>query len=1131
MKLQKTPALASLMMLALISLSEGAIIPLTPANIHLNNTNTASFMDAGVTLTPILGSTPSTFNGSGYLGMDTPGTNVDSFNDPDQDPNNGNEEKLQFAFAPAAGLTQITYDSSRADGSGPSDGVIISGFAANPNVTFTRGGATFTNANLFAVYNAASGTLRLNIPGALFSGTLTAINFDPAASAGKTLLMSVTDTTQAGAQFAIRGISYDNNVPVLPPVITTRLPADTSAVVDTMPVLSVPIAPGAFPAPTYLWEFNNGSGFVTVSTNPTYTFAPGPATNGTYKVTISNSQGSDNSSTVVTAANDTDGINNQWEIDNLGSYLEFGALSDVDTVGGVVGGAAAPDGRTNFQEWNGGVNSTNPRNPDTDGDGLTDGQEFTLGTNPLLADTDGDGYSDGYEVNRTPPTLPNDITSSPGVNNNRNSIGISFVSTEGTNPNRTLSPAMLAGAPGYSQKNWNTTSALPNVASILTQAAIVSPTAATLVDSAGIPTPASFLIDTAGVFSATNNPQQPINRLLSGYVYSTTAPAKKLTIDINSVPYTRYDLVVYFIGSSSLPRGYIKELSSSKEYNFRCPFLVANGAEPTWISSSDPRVIPSGISENFTRSSYTVFRGLGASTAQLEINAVEGNPGVAAIQVVDAPDGDVDGMGDFYETSVGLNPSINDAANDLDMDGITNLDEHNRGTNPASADSDADGYTDAVETDTGVFASLASTGTDPLVADSDGDTLFDGVETNTGIFVSAANTGTNPLSNGDSDSDGYTDSYEIITTLSDPFNPNAPSGPNPNGFAIAFNANSGTTGAAAAVEFGPLVYAGAPGVAQKNWNRTENLANTQASSTGTVTSIASPNVDELVDSSGTVITAGVTFTAGRGSYSLAPETLTPYGRLFNSFIYGSVADAAPATPNTTVSLTAIPYSKYDVYVYFGSETNGRRGTITNGTITYSFTTAVNPATAGAVGSYVETTNTSIAVGTGFPQANYAVFRNQTSSTFNVTSTVGAGQNTLGIFGVQVVDTSSAVAPYDTWATTNITNPALRGANDDADMDGVKNLLEFALFSNPSNGGSTPVLNTSATGSNLTVTYLRANAATDVTYIAESSTDLVSWSSVPAGTAGTPNANTTEYTVTVPKGTDKAKFFRVRVVKP
>src|SRR5260370_33713209 len=54
------------------------------------------------------------------------------------------------------------------------------------------------------------------------------------------------------------------------------------------------------------------------------------------------------------------------------------------------------DGLTNLQEFQ---NGTDPHNPDTDGDGLTDGQEVLMDqTNPLLFSTDGTGISDGIEV-------------------------------------------------------------------------------------------------------------------------------------------------------------------------------------------------------------------------------------------------------------------------------------------------------------------------------------------------------------------------------------------------------------------------------------------------------------------------------------------------------------------------------------------------------------------------------------------------------------------------------------------------------------------------------------------------------------------------------------------------------------
>ncbi|MGD1073641.1 MAG: Ig-like domain-containing protein [Bryobacteraceae bacterium] len=65
------------------------------------------------------------------------------------------------------------------------------------------------------------------------------------------------------------------------------------------------------------------------------------------------------------------------------------------------------DGLTNLQEFQLG---TNPINPDTDGDGLTDGDEVNkYHTNPLLADTDGDEIPDGVEI--TTGTNPLDPTS------------------------------------------------------------------------------------------------------------------------------------------------------------------------------------------------------------------------------------------------------------------------------------------------------------------------------------------------------------------------------------------------------------------------------------------------------------------------------------------------------------------------------------------------------------------------------------------------------------------------------------------------------------------------------------------------------------------------------------------------
>jgi outer membrane protein OmpA-like peptidoglycan-associated protein len=75
------------------------------------------------------------------------------------------------------------------------------------------------------------------------------------------------------------------------------------------------------------------------------------------------------------------------------AYVKEGCTADDDK-----------DGLTNCEEE---LLGTDPNNPDTDGDGLSDGAEInTYKTNPKNPDTDGDGLKDGEEVN-TYKTDPN----------------------------------------------------------------------------------------------------------------------------------------------------------------------------------------------------------------------------------------------------------------------------------------------------------------------------------------------------------------------------------------------------------------------------------------------------------------------------------------------------------------------------------------------------------------------------------------------------------------------------------------------------------------------------------------------------------------------------------------------------
>ena len=76
-----------------------------------------------------------------------------------------------------------------------------------------------------------------------------------------------------------------------------------------------------------------------------------------------------------------------------------------------------------------------PDSPDTDGDGLTDDEEATLGTNPEFPDTDGDGANDGDEV--AAGSNPMDGTSTPGniVDTDEDGLRDDQEAVIGTDPN------------------------------------------------------------------------------------------------------------------------------------------------------------------------------------------------------------------------------------------------------------------------------------------------------------------------------------------------------------------------------------------------------------------------------------------------------------------------------------------------------------------------------------------------------------------------------------------------------------------------------------------------------------------------------------------------------------------------
>ncbi len=104
--------------------------------------------------------------------------------------------------------------------------------------------------------------------------------------------------------------------------------------------------------------------------------------------------------TVVTDT-DGDGLRDDWELEHFGNLSHDGTQDE------------EPDGLTNLEEQE---HDTDPLAWDTDGDGLSDGEEVhTHGTDPTDADSDDDGLDDGDEV--AVGTDPTDLdTDNDGMN-------------------------------------------------------------------------------------------------------------------------------------------------------------------------------------------------------------------------------------------------------------------------------------------------------------------------------------------------------------------------------------------------------------------------------------------------------------------------------------------------------------------------------------------------------------------------------------------------------------------------------------------------------------------------------------------------------------------------------------------
>ncbi|MDM8528334.1 PKD domain-containing protein, partial [Anaerolineales bacterium HSG24] len=149
----------------------------------------------------------------------------------------------------------------------------------------------------------------------------------------------------------------------------------------------------------YTWNIDNGPD---ISTSvPTYTHDFVTAGAYSVKVTMGNGYSTlvEYSEIITTPFdNDEDGLSNWYEenvshTDQNNPDTDRDNLNDYDEVNGLLFDTAVDPAHPNT----GTIIPTDPNSFDSDGDGLGDGEEVTIGTHPLDPDTDDDGIVDGEE--------------------------------------------------------------------------------------------------------------------------------------------------------------------------------------------------------------------------------------------------------------------------------------------------------------------------------------------------------------------------------------------------------------------------------------------------------------------------------------------------------------------------------------------------------------------------------------------------------------------------------------------------------------------------------------------------------------------------------------------------------------